>query len=140
MVLLHFHLKFLQAYQHQQVNISTLLPTMPPRLSLRLFQPVTSQATQINISSFLVPFLQTQIRHASILNQLSDNPAAYKNKKRVGRGPSSGKGKTAGRGQKGQKARGKVPAHFVGGQTREEVTHGKYGFKNVYAFPTSTSW
>ncbi len=35
-------------------------------------------------------------------------------KKRVGRGLGSGKGKTAGRGQKGQKARGKVPASFAG--------------------------
>lgn len=36
-------------------------------------------------------------------------------KKRVGRGIGSGKGKTAGRGTKGQKARGKIPAHFIGG-------------------------
>lgn len=37
--------------------------------------------------------------------------------KRLGRGTSSGKGKTAGRGQKGQKARGKVRLGFEGGQT-----------------------
>lgn len=37
-----------------------------------------------------------------------------KSKKRVGRGLGSGKGKTAGRGTKGQKARGKIPAGFVG--------------------------
>lgn len=36
-------------------------------------------------------------------------------KKRVGRGLGSGKGKTAGRGQKGQKARGSIPASFTGG-------------------------
>lgn len=36
-------------------------------------------------------------------------------KKRVGRGLGSGKGKTGGRGQKGQKARGKVAASFIGG-------------------------
>lgn len=35
--------------------------------------------------------------------------------KRVGRGLGSGKGKTAGRGTKGQKARGKVPVGFIGG-------------------------
>lgn len=35
-------------------------------------------------------------------------------KKRVGRGIGSGKGKTAGRGTKGQKARGKIPASFTG--------------------------
>lgn len=38
-----------------------------------------------------------------------------KGKKRVGRGLGSGKGKTAGRGSKGQKARGKIPASFIGG-------------------------
>jgi large subunit ribosomal protein L15 len=37
-------------------------------------------------------------------------------KTRVGRGDGSGKGKTAGRGTKGSKARGQVPAHFEGGQ------------------------
>lgn len=39
--------------------------------------------------------------------------------KRIGRGPGSGKGKTAGRGQKGQNARGKIPighSHYEGGQ------------------------
>ena len=42
-----------------------------------------------------------------------------KTAKRVGRGPGSGKGKTGGRGQKGQNARGKLPithAHYEGGQ------------------------
>lgn len=38
-----------------------------------------------------------------------------KTKKRVGRGIGSGKGKTSGRGQKGQKVRGKIPAGFIGG-------------------------
>lgn len=38
-----------------------------------------------------------------------------KTKKRVGRGIGSGKGKTAGRGSKGQKARGKIPVGFSGG-------------------------
>lgn len=36
-------------------------------------------------------------------------------KKRLGQGLGSGKGKTAGRGSKGQKARGKIPATFIGG-------------------------
>lgn len=40
-----------------------------------------------------------------------------KEAKRLGRGHSSGKGKTSGRGQKGQKARGKIPVGFEGGQT-----------------------
>ncbi len=38
----------------------------------------------------------------------------HKSKKRLGRGTSSGKGKTAGRGTKGQKARGKIPINFSG--------------------------
>lgn len=38
-----------------------------------------------------------------------------RSKKRVGRGIGSGKGKTGGRGTKGQKARGKIPAAFIGG-------------------------
>ena len=38
-----------------------------------------------------------------------------KSSKRVGRGLGSGLGKTAGRGTKGQKARGKIPASFIGG-------------------------
>ena len=38
-----------------------------------------------------------------------------RSKKRPGRGIGSGKGKTGGRGMKGQKARGKIPAAFVGG-------------------------
>ena len=38
----------------------------------------------------------------------------HRPKKRLGRGPGSGKGKTAGRGTKGQKARGKIPATFTG--------------------------
>ena len=52
------------------------------------------------------------------LNQLRDNPGANKSKIRVGRGIGSGKGKTSGRGVKGQKARksGNVRAGFEGGQ------------------------
>lgn len=51
------------------------------------------------------------------LNQLSDNQGAHKTRKRVGRGPASGKGKTAGRGHKGQKSRSGVAIKgFEGGQ------------------------
>ena len=42
------------------------------------------------------------------LNELHDNPGASKKQKRVARGPGSGKGKTAGRGIKGQKSRSGV--------------------------------
>lgn len=48
--------------------------------------------------------------------QLNNLPKMQaKAKKRIGRGLGSGKGKTGGRGTKGQKARGKVPASFIGG-------------------------
>jgi large subunit ribosomal protein L15 len=48
--------------------------------------------------------------------QLNNLPKIQdKSKKRMGRGLGSGKGKTGGRGSKGQKARGKVPASFIGG-------------------------
>jgi large subunit ribosomal protein L15 len=51
------------------------------------------------------------------LNELSDNPGASKKRMRVGRGPGSGKGKTAGRGIKGQKSRSGVAINgYEGGQ------------------------
>ncbi|WP_111735147.1 50S ribosomal protein L15 [Roseovarius amoyensis] len=51
------------------------------------------------------------------LNELRDNPGATKPRKRVGRGPGSGTGKTAGRGIKGQKSRSGVAIKgFEGGQ------------------------
>ena len=51
------------------------------------------------------------------LNELRDNPGASKKAKRVARGPGSGKGKTAGRGIKGQKSRSGVAINgYEGGQ------------------------
>ena len=51
------------------------------------------------------------------LNELRDNPGAAKKQKRVARGPGSGKGKTAGRGIKGQKSRSGVAiGGYEGGQ------------------------
>ena len=51
------------------------------------------------------------------LNELRDNPGATKSRKRVARGPGSGKGKTAGRGIKGQTSRSGVAlAGYEGGQ------------------------
>ncbi|MFO0746974.1 MAG: 50S ribosomal protein L15 [Myxococcota bacterium] len=52
------------------------------------------------------------------LSRLSPRPGAHKDRKRVGRGPGSGLGKTAGRGSKGQKARTSIiRPGFEGGQT-----------------------
>src|SRR5271154_1958952 len=106
---------------------------MPPRLRLGQLAPVFLSPSS-SVPTFLVPFL-AQSRHASILSSLSDNPGAYSKKIRRGRGPSSGKGKTSGRGHKGQKQHGKVPAGFQGGQTPDEVVRGKEGFKNLYGLP-----
>lgn len=68
------------------------------------------------------------------LNELRDNEGARKNRIRVGRGISSGKGKTAGRGQKGQKSRSGVSIHgFQGGQMPVYRQLPKRGFKNRFA-------
>jgi large subunit ribosomal protein L15 len=66
------------------------------------------------------------------LNEIRDNPGAAKCRKRVGRGIGSGTGKTAARGQKGQKSRsgGSVKAGFEGGQMPLYRRLPKRGFKN----------
>lgn len=107
------------------------LPTaaMPPRLravrfvSSLVYSPARSCATPLP-AAFVLP---AQQRCASILSSLSDNAGAYNKKIRRGRGPASGKGKTAGRGQKGQHAHGKVPTGFEGGQTPQWITNPERG-------------
>ena len=65
------------------------------------------------------------------LNEIRDNPGSHKGKMRVGRGPGSGKGKTAGRGVKGQKSRSGVAIHgFEGGQMPLHMRMPKRGFNN----------
>ena len=67
------------------------------------------------------------------LNELSDNPGATKPRKRVGRGIGSGKGKTAGRGVKGQKSRtGVAVKGFEGGQMPLHRRLPKRGFTNIF--------
>lgn len=64
------------------------------------------------------------------LNELRDNLGAAKKAKRVGRGPGSGKGKTAGRGMKGQKSRsGAAIKAFEGGQMPLYQRLPKRGFR-----------
>jgi len=79
--------------QHQQRSLSSLAENNQP-----LGEPIT----------FLT------------LNKLKDNPGAVRKARRVGRGIGSSKGKTCGRGHKGQKARagGGVHPTFEGGQTK----------------------
>jgi len=67
------------------------------------------------------------------LNDISDNPAASKSRMRVGRGIGSGKGKTCGRGVKGQKARtGIAIKGFEGGQMPLHRRLPKRGFRNPF--------
>ncbi len=68
------------------------------------------------------------------LNELAPREGSTKNRMRVGRGPGSGKGKTAGRGVKGQKARSGVAiAGFEGGQMPLHMRMPKRGFNNPFA-------
>lgn len=68
------------------------------------------------------------------LNELSDNNGARKSRMRVGRGIGSGKGKTCGRGVKGQKSRSGVSINgFEGGQMPIYRRLPKRGFKNPFS-------
>ncbi len=68
------------------------------------------------------------------LNEIRDNEGARKSRKRVARGIGSGSGKTAGRGQKGQKSRSGVAVNgFEGGQMPIYRRLPKRGFKNPFA-------
>ena len=68
------------------------------------------------------------------LNELSPAEGSTKNRMRVGRGPGSGKGKTGGRGVKGQKSRtGVALAGFEGGQMPLHMRMPKRGFRNIFA-------
>ena len=68
------------------------------------------------------------------LNEIKDNEGARKSRKRVARGIGSGSGKTAGRGQKGQKSRSGVAVNgFEGGQMPLIRRVPKRGFTNIFA-------
>ena len=69
----------------------------------------------------------------SKLNDIRDNDGARKGRIRVGRGIGSGKGKTSGRGQKGQKSRSGVAIKgFEGGQMPLHMRLPKRGFNNPF--------
>lgn len=79
---------------------------------------------------------QEEENQVPILSRLRPPAGAVRNKKRKGRGPGSGHGKTAGKGMKGQKARnpgnfGKL--HFEGGQTPLQRRLPKLGFHNKFS-------
>jgi large subunit ribosomal protein L15 len=105
------------------------IAAMPPRLQvLRFASTLLATCPRAPAVQFAIPASQ---RCASILSSLSDNKGADNKKIRRGRGPASGKGKTGGRGQKGQHAHGKVPAGFEGGQTPQSITNPDRG-RNKY--------
>lgn len=68
------------------------------------------------------------------LSNLRPPKGARKNRRRVGRGPGSGLGKTSGRGENGQKSRsgGNIPAWQVGGSFRLALRLPKRGFTNIF--------
>ncbi|MCD2171715.1 50S ribosomal protein L15 [Rhizobium sp. C4] len=73
------------------------------------------------------------------LNEIKDNEGALPSKKRLGRGIGSGKGKTGGRGVKGQKARSGVAINgFEGGQMPIYRRLPKRGFNNIFAAEYAT--
>jgi len=68
------------------------------------------------------------------LSTLKPAPGSTKKKRRVGRGPGSGLGKTSGRGHKGQKSRsgGNVKPWMEGGQMPLHLRLPKRGFRNIF--------
>ena len=71
---------------------------------------------------------------SDILSKLAPPVGSRKKRKRVGRGPGSGLGKTAGRGQNGQKSRsgGSIARGFEGGQMPLQRRMPKRGFTNIF--------
>src|SRR5664279_5537287 len=68
------------------------------------------------------------------LNEIRNNPGARKRKVKLGRGSSSGLGKTSGRGVKGAKARTGTKVYgFEGGQMPLHMRMPKRGFNNIFA-------
>ena len=99
--------------------------------SITSVSPLTACLASLTLQSSGPFQQQQQARHASILSSLANNKGAVKKRKRVGRGPSSGHGKTSGRGMNGQKQHGQVKPWFQGGQTPLIVKLGKKGFDNM---------
>lgn len=102
----------------------------------RALPPVRSITCEFYASSRQVTNLSADVVR---LNNLADNEGSHKRSKRLGRGIGSGKGKTCGRGHKGQKSRsggkaGRGPG-FEGGQTPIYQRVPKRGFNNRFATP-----
>ena len=96
---------------------------------------VTSRPRSARGGAFPISAIKAKASASDMkLNDIRDNQGARKSRMRVGRGIGSGKGKTAGRGQKGQKARSGVAiAGFEGGQMPLHMRIPKRGFNNPFA-------
>ncbi|KAK7825132.1 uncharacterized protein LOC112015140 [Quercus suber] len=113
------------------LSSSILIPSFKPNPTL---QPLRLIQCQRPILTPKVPVVFEGIRAYSLLslNDLRDK-VPRKQKTRKGRGIGSGKGKTAGRGNKGQRARGSGKLGFEGGQTPLRRRLPKRGFKNPFS-------
>ncbi|KAK1300255.1 hypothetical protein QJS10_CPB13g01422 [Acorus calamus] len=109
---------------------SSLSPKTPPNPSvLRPISSATATVGSLHRTAFAAPMSTALLR----LDDLQDNKRSRQQKTRKGRGIGSGKGKTAGRGHKGQKARGTYKFGFEGGQTPLRRRMPKRGFKNHFS-------
>lgn len=121
-----------------KLKLHLLSPPPPPSshlfsspLSHAVFKPFRSQiAPPFSIFSDSTNFSTVSLLR---LNDLRDNHGSTHKKIRKGRGIGSGKGKTAGRGHKGQKARGTMKFGFEGGQTPLRRRLPRRGFKNPFS-------
>ncbi|KAL6993036.1 hypothetical protein U1Q18_011154 [Sarracenia purpurea var. burkii] len=116
-----------------QAKVSSIIPQLSSETLP--FPFMQSCYETLNCSGVVMPYLARFTRPYSLLslNDLRDNKGARKQKTRKGRGIGSGKGKTAGRGHKGQKARGTMKFGFEGGQTPLRRRMPKRGFKNPFS-------
>lgn len=107
-------------------------PRIPSQLAAQCCRAATEPSQQQASLAHLFAAFSIQTRNASILSKLSDNKGAHQRRIRVGRGASSGQGKTSGRGHNGQKQHGKIHPWFQGGQTPLIFQRGRLGFENLY--------
>jgi len=110
---------------------STMLSAALSGMHLNKLPGLLAQCTTAVRAQHAVASAATHVPFS--LNTIADNPGAHHKGKRVGRGIGSGKGKTCGRGHKGQKSRsggGKPRPLFEGGQTPMYKRLPKRGFRN----------
>lgn len=116
---------------------SLLLPSIVCNKPILTPRPIPSQPLEFlrcpaALNKTVFGFLGLRAYSLLSLNDLRDK-VPRKQKTRKGRGIGSGKGKTAGRGHKGQKARGSGKLGFEGGQTPLRRRLPKRGFKNPFS-------